>query len=378
MKMPARLFLRPLLLLSLLSAIGCTGPSTLASAWSPPSAAPSELDGLLQSMQAAVLAGDRDGYLALVDPSDPVFALEHARWADDWAGPNPVAEYSLQLADVEITGEAATGELAVRWALEADNTLRTASFAARFTHGSGRWLYAGEAWDSTEVEHFSVLVAPGLGETVPSIVADLPGIFDHVTTSLGYVPAASMEIKVYADAGALVANTLLSLPDIGGWNEPGEALKLRLDPENPSSAPAIAHEFTHFVVFDRAGTHRSLMPWWLDEGLATYVAEAYESPERGEQRLASVIEWQAADELAPWASMAVFEETARDLWQFVYPQGYAMVRYVTEEYGAEMRNAWLAAMATEKVIDDATPAILGVTFKKLDANFRRWLASQHR
>jgi hypothetical protein len=327
-------------------------------------------------MQAAVLAGDRYGYLALVDPSDPVFALEHARWADDWAGPGPVDEYSLQLADVEISGEAATGQLSVRWSLEADNTLRSASFAARFTHGSGSWLYAGEDWVSTEVEHFKVLVAPGLEETVPSIVADLPGIFDHVTTSLDYVPAASMEIKVYADAGALVANTLLSLPDIGGWNEPGEALKLRLDPENPSSSPAIAHEFTHFVVFDRAGTHRSLMPWWLDEGLATYVAEAYESPGRGEERLATVIEWQAGDELAPWASMALFEETARDLWQFVYLQGYAMVRYVTEEYGAEKRNAWLAAMATEKVIGEATPAILGVTFRKLDANFRRWLISQ--
>jgi hypothetical protein len=327
-------------------------------------------------MQAAVQSSDQDAYLALVDLSDPVFALEHTRWSDDWAGPNPVAEYSLQLADVEITGESAVGMLTVSWSVAADNALRSASFAARFTHSSGRWLYAGEAWVSRRVEHFTVLVAPGLEATVPAIVADLPGIFDHVTTSLDYVPTASMEIKVYADAGALVANTLLSLPDIHGWNEPGEALKLRLDPDLPSLSPVIAHEFTHFVVFDRAGTQRSRMPWWLDEGLATYVAEAYEAPEQGRERLARVIEWQGADELAAWASMAVFEETGRELWQFVYPQGYAMVRYVTEEYGAGARNAWLAAMATELVIDDATPTTLGVSFGKLDANFRRWLARQ--
>jgi hypothetical protein len=327
-------------------------------------------------MQTAVRASDKDAYLALVDLSDPVFALEHTRWADDWAGPNPLAEYSLQLANVEIDGQTAAGELAVSWALKANNTPRTATFAALFSHSSGRWLYAGEDWVSTQVEHFTVLVAPGLEATVPSIVADLPGIFDHVTTSLEYAPAASMEIKVYADAPALVANTLLSLPDIHGWNEPGEALKLRPDSEIPSLSPAIAHEFTHFVVFDRAGTHRSLMPWWLDEGLATYVAGAYESPQRGKERLARVIEWQAADELAAWASMAVFEETARELWTFVYPQGYAMVRYVTEVYGSETRNEWLAAMATEMVIDDATPAILGVSFRKLDVNFRHWLARQ--
>jgi hypothetical protein len=33
-------------------------------------------------------------------------------------------------------------------------------------------------------------------------------------------------------------------------------------------------------------------------------------------------------------------------------------------------------MATEMVIDDATPATLGVSFSTLDPSFRRWLASQ--
>jgi hypothetical protein len=53
-----------------------------------------------------------------------------------------------------------------------------------------------------------------------------------------------------------------------------------------------------------------------------------------------------------------------------------VVRYVSESYGDEERNAWLAAMATEMKIDDATPAFLGVSFDELDAGFRHWLTIQ--
>ena len=37
---------------------------------------------------------------------------------------------------------------------------------------------------------------------------------------------------------------------------------------------------------------------------------------------------------------------------------------------------WLAAMATEMDIDEATPAELGRSFDRLDAAFRNWLADQ--
>ena len=326
-------------------------------------------------MAAAVVAGDRAAYLALVDVSDPVFALEHGRWADEWSGPKPVAEYALEVAGLAIDGEAATGQLSVHWRLQDGEELRAATFAATFSHGQQGWRYAGERWLATDAPHFRVLVAPGLEDTVPGIVADLPAIYDHVTTSLGVVPAGSMQIKEYLGAEALVANTLLSLPLIRGWNEPGEALKLRADPEDPSQQLVIAHEFSHFVLFDRAGTHRTRMPWWLDEGVASFVASAYETPDAGD-RLAQVVAWEAAGELAKWDDMAVFEATPLELWQFAYPQGYAMTRYVTETYGAAKRNAWLAAMATEMDIDEATPAALGLSFDDLDAGFRAWLKTQ--
>ena len=361
-------------------------PSVPSSATASPSVGPAspaasettsgEINQLLASMAGAVLARDRTAYMALMDQSDPVFALEHGRWADEWSGPKPVSQYILRLADVIIDGEAATGQLTVHWQLRGSDEPRAAMFAAKFTHTTnGGWRYAGERWLVTDAPHFHVLVAPGLEATVPGIIADLPAIYDHVTTTLGVVPAGSMQIKEYLGAEALVANTLLSLPNIRGWNEPGEALKLRADPADPSQELVIAHEFTHFVLFDRAGTHRTRMPWWLDEGVASFIASKYEGPDATD-RIAQVAAWEASGELAAWDDMAVFETTPLELWTFAYPQGYAMTRYVTERYGDDKRNAWLAKMATEMTIDQATPAVLGLSFDDLDVAFRAWLASK--
>ena len=365
------------------TASGAPAPSIPAptQAAAPPSpwlAQAEAIGALVESMAAAVQAGDRAGYLALVDLSNPTFALEHTRWVDDWSGANPATEYALQISGLVLDDNEATGQMQVTWFIHGDEETsyrRTATYYVRFTGGPDAWRYAGESWVDTQVEHFLIHVAPELKGSATVVAADLPSIYDHVTSALAYEPGAPLEIKLYQNAPALVATTLLSLPDIRGWNEPGEALKIHFSPGGPSVASIIAHEFTHFLCFDRAGTQRTRMPWWLDEGIATYVAASYEDTQPNE-RLAQVVAWEASGELAPWDSMAVFEDTPVDLWKFVYPQGYAMTRYVTEEYGEAKRNAWLAAMATEMDIDEATPAILNLTFDELDAAFRGWLSGQ--
>ena len=336
------------------------------------------ISDLVGRMASAVQKGDKTGYMALVDPTalaDPGFALEHSRWADEWSGAHPVSRYGIQVGNLALNGETATARLTVSWAIKGVEDARVGSFDAGFAHTSAGGRYAGETWTATTVPHFVVKTAPGTERVVPGITDALPEIFTHVTGTLGYEPGAPMTIKLYATAPALAANTLLSLPDINGWNEPGEALKLRL-PEDPASLTGtIAHELTHFVLFDRAGTKRTRMPWWLDEGTASYVASSY-SEQAARDQLADVHGLAVQGKLADWRQMAVFETTPQSMWRYVYPQGYAMVRYITERYGEAKRNAWLASMATEMDIDAATPAAFGVSFDQLAADFQTWAIAQ--
>jgi hypothetical protein len=340
-----------------------TGPT------SDPNASP-EIVALVAAMEAAVLAGDRDGYLALIDLTDPVFAAEQTHFADDWIA-NPPTAYILSVTDVVVDGAVATGALVVNWAA-AEQDMRRAALAVRFTQVDGAWRFAGEEWVTQQAEHFRIHVAPGLEPQLPAVTDSLPDIYEYVTTHFEWVPTTDMEIKVYTGPAELVAMTWLSLPDIRGWNEPGEALKLQLDPDS-SPTSTIAHEFTHFLEFNRAGTARSRMPWWLSEGIASYFGYHYLDPGAAEARIQQVRDWAANGELADWDAMAVFEETPLELWPYVYAQGYAFSVFVTDSYGEAQRNRWLAAMAVESDIADATRDVLGLSFDDLAAQFVEWL-----
>ena len=335
---------------------------------------PAAITALIDEMEGAVTTGDRDGYLALVDLSDPVFATEHTRFADDWAL-NPPTEYELAVRDVVIDGSSARGVLSTTWAVP-EIEIRTASLDVRFSQSSdGSWRYAGEVWATEEIEHFRVHVAHGLEAEMDGITDALPEVYEYATTALEYEPSTVMELKLYNGPAELVSTVRLGLPDIHGWNEPGESLKLRLEPEVPSLTPAIAHEFTHFMEFDRAGTQRSRMPWWLSEGTASLIGYNFEGPELGEFQLGRVRDWAASGELADWEDMAVFETTPMEIWPNAYAQGYVFSLFVSEIYPAE-RNSWLAAMSTEMDIEEATPTVLGLSFDALDRAFMEWLDDQ--
>ena len=351
------------------TATTATGPTPLA-------ADAAALQAVVASLQQAVLDRDRAAYWAYVDETDAVFALEHARWADDWSRAPLLADYALKLDAVSFSGDTATGTLTVSWRTLAEDETRLASFPVRFTRAaSGRWRYAGELWIDVEAEHFLVRAQPGLASAAETVRAALPAVHAHVTRSLEYTPAGRLQIKLYGTVEALVANTLLSLPPIHGWNEPGEALKLYA---GPGAAPdaILAHEFTHFIEFDQAGTARSRMPWWLSEGLAVYVAQDYAPDPAQAAQIDLVATWSAEGDLAAWDTLSVFETTPPELWRFVYPQGYAFATFVTDTYGEPQRNAWVRAMATDMDLAQATPAVLGLTFEALDQQFRAWLAAR--
>ncbi len=327
-------------------------------------------------MEAAVLACDTAAYFEQVDQTDLIFALEHTRWADEWARAPLVETYALAVDELRVAGDNATGRLTVTWRTLSADEATTAEFPVRFTRGEdGDWRYAGELWEDQPAEHFLIRAQPGLDEAAARVRAVLPDVYTHVTRSLDYTPSGHMQIKLYDSVEALVANTLLSLPPIHGWNEPGESLKLYAGP-NGTPESAVAHEFTHFLEFDMAGTARSRLPWWLSEGLAVYVANDFAPNASTTAQLDLVAEWSADGSLAPWNTLSVFETTPPELWRYVYPQGYAFVTFVTEVYGVEQRNTWLKAMSTEMDLDEATPAVLGRSFEALDEEFRAWLAER--
>lgn len=328
---------------------------------------------VVDAMQAAIRSRDQDRYLAHMDFSDPVFALEHTRFIVNWAERDVVQAVSLAVGDLTVNGNTAFGEMTVNWTRKPDGLQRIARFPVEFRrYPDGNWRYAGEQWVSTAADHFVIKSVPGQESRAAEIAPTLPQIYNVATAELGFVPQTDMQIKLYTSMEALVATIQFSLPNIAGWNEPGEALKLH-DRRGSSPTAVIAHEFAHFLTFEMAGTAHGRAPWWLEEGIAVFVQTRFE-PEAGiKRRLAQVREWALQGKLAAWDEMSDFEQTPEALWRNVYPQGFAMIYYVTETYGKDRRNAWIRAMVEGKDIGAATQATFDISFATLSADFETWI-----
>lgn len=362
----------------------------------------------LAEMERAVLAGDAAAYMAQVDRrgGDANFVKEQENWAADFKRHIPKA-FTLRVGPKEPDREEVFGEREARFELEVAWTMaglsrsgkdieKIVSFPARFVldDAGGKWLYAGEDWlvletdGSTERDTAAatknthkdrgvrVKYFAGYEDVARAITEILPDVREHVDAGFELSIDRVQEVKIYPTMPHLQQSIYLSYVDgLSGWNEPGEAIKLKVRPDAGKAGlrSLLAHEYGHVATFE-LGPKATDMPWWALEGVAELAAEAYA---QNESRVATRVRgWLEEDNLAPWGEISDFHNTPRKFGGHVYTQGHAMLGYISEKYGRAKRNAWLRAMAQGKSIDDASRSVLGVGFDEVDRAWREEIAKQ--
>jgi hypothetical protein len=330
------------------------------------------LVALAGAMRAALLSGDEPAYLALTDLRAEPFATEHRRFARD-AARRPPRVLTIGVRDVTVTGDTARATLTWAWQAQ-QGEARQATFPATFTRVGGEWRYAGEALTRTPGA-VNVSAQPAQQDTARALAQDFPNVYARVTRELAFTPARPPAVKLYDSAAALSASVALNLGDVGGWNEPDEAIKLAR-PSWPAARATRAHELTHFVMFERHGDGQKLIPWWLHEGVAQFVASGDWTPQAREDYLRRSVTWAARNELVAWTRMADYDATPLDLWPHVYRQGYAFTRYVVETYGMPRLTTFLTALSSGESMTDASTRAFGRSFETLDGELRSWLAAR--
>jgi hypothetical protein len=379
-------------------------PLVLLSAVATPALADtrSEVDALLRTMQAAVLAADREAYLACVDTRDPEFATEQRHWADDLARHVP-REFRLELRDdpdiaaddpvfaddtaqvtlratyLSTTGHAASG------------TGKSASWRADLARldpdGAGplpaRWLYAGEHWlrmegtyptsDPAKPGAFVVKYFPGSEAAARDVLAAFPGAKTHADDELGVTVTRPLQIKLYQSMEHLKAWVYLSMPDeiLGGWNEPGESIKF-MDSYTRGEdrwRAALAHEYGHAATWELGPSPKAL-PWWMAEGIAELSAEHFTKSADRIHRL--MLRLADRGQLCTWDEISDYDKAEQRVKRMAYNQGQHLMAFVTSTHGKPARNAWIAAVASATPLDDATRSALKISFDELD---KAWRAS---
>lgn len=379
-------------------------PTRVAFASPTPEPAPDielAINRTLAQMEQAVLAGDREAYLAHVWGEDPIFHVEQSRWAQDWID-HPLAAFDLSISALDAPEGAAEARarLTITWTQRDQDSSGGATLSVVFYRDGESWLYGGEDWQVIELDgirlyYFANSLLDNRAEA-ETMAEDLPGIIARLTALFGFSPAETPQIKLYESAATLQTVTRPSMPEIAVWTRPGEAIKLTLGPSSTAPRPPdVAREIARWLLYavsapaQRSAGEEMPVPWWLQEGFVEYGAAQFRpasqqnqmieriaalagAPEPAEQRLFAWDNLSDRETFAaaqPALSPAQAFELARD-------QSATLVHYIGEAFGIEARYHWLEAISNGQQLHEATEDHLGQSFDALDEAWRAWLREQ--
>ncbi|MEO1585326.1 MAG: hypothetical protein AAFR96_12250 [Planctomycetota bacterium] len=339
-----------------------------------------ELASTLDAMSAAAIVGDAEAYLEHVATDEPEFLIEQRAWAKDIERIAPdVLRYELttvpEIGDDD--GEATAG-LRITWNTpnhEGDD--RQLEIPARFVMQGGAWHFGGRDWLERDAQGLRVLHANGAGFLARQAAGFWPDIKEHVEEGFETTLDHPQVIKMYPTMLELQFSIFPAYVEpLGGWNEPGESIKLLGRETSPEGLKTvIAHEYGHALTFAMGGPDIPLaverahaMPWWLLEGTAELAAAKYSSGYRRAKR--AVRRWHANGELPGWDRISNFYETDPADYRYVYTQGLHFAAYVSDRFGRTARNELLRTMMKGATLDEACREVFGLPFDELDADWR--------
>jgi hypothetical protein len=337
-----------------------------------------EVEQLLRKMGTASVAADQQAYLALVSPADPIFLKEQQNWAKDFSRKKPESVEFAFDGDGYLRDGAYIAPLKTSWKM-AGGRERSVTFPARFVRGEPGWLYAGEDWKVREADKVRVMYMDDKMEKVAGTIVEIfPAIRDHVHEGFELrdhkpLTERTQQVKLYTSMRHLQESIYLSYTDsLGGWNEPGEAIKLLTSSASGAAGLSIvlAHEYGHVGSFE-LGPKANDMPWWVLEGIAELSASKYSKDTASVDRMNR--RWAAGGGLVDWDKLSDFFGEATQHSANVYKQGEHMMAYITDRFGRTKRNEWMRAMSAGSTIDEASQKALGLSFADLDKDWRKSL-----
>ncbi|RMH29627.1 MAG: hypothetical protein D6692_03865 [Planctomycetota bacterium] len=341
------------------------------------------IERAVETMERATLRADSGAYMAVIDTTDPVFAEEQRKWARDLrTRPVDSVDFRVDLNRLSKTPDGHwRAPLTVVWSLPGDDKPYSITYPALFRPlglPEGAWLYAGRAWEDFPADGVRILLDPeddSAHEIAEHLAARVAGFRAAIEEDLGETLHAEPTIKLYPDMASLQASIALSYTDpLGGWNEPGESIKILSRPGfvGPRLDATVAHELGHAVSF-QWGEAIIEAPWWSLEGIAEVAADPFrESPEAASRDAARRMARDGT--LMDFDRLADFRGEAMNHGRHVYVQGRSMVRYITERFGREKRNEWFRAMGKGRSLNDATRSVLGLPFERLNEDWRASLS----
>ena len=165
-------------------------------------------------------------------------------------------------------------------------------------------------------EHFTYILIGDQSAPSETLMNELESEYARITELLNVTSNRKFEITIFANRGDFLEQTGYPTWSGGGYSRNGMFLP-------PDYNPKVAvHELTHILI-NRVNPNT---PRWLNEGIATYIAEDLPSP------LMEIENSVVLDMIPPSSSYYIVDPN-----EFMnikgYPFSYSMIDFIVSEYG---------------------------------------------
>ena len=192
----------------------------------------------------------------------------------------------------------------------------------------------------------------------------------NAASFLGYAETAPIDFFVYADQAPFYdALGPATRDNVGGQaNTDTRTLFALIGPSDLSyAATVVPHELTHVVFDDVTNNPYHFPPHWLNEGIAVYVSQGFDSSDR------QLVDQAASDgSLMPLTAIRGQFPTTQDRFYLAYAESVSAVDYFMRTYGHADLDKLVTAFGTGASDDEAFNSAIGLT---TDAFDKAWQAA---
>lgn len=344
---------------------------------------------LVSAKLAALQAKDIDGYLALLDGSDPESLTEQRNWFLIYQEA-VTADFAIEVAAVEkIDATTIVALLDQHYLYGPAQADRQVSYEAKYRLTPAGWKEADLNYQEIETPHFVIKYQAAVEDKARKVGEEAEKAYASVVKELGLRPSGKTTLKLFADQELLRQNTDIRVAYLfNGWAEDNESIKLYARREKEVFAPVIAHELVHKITLEITDSLNS----WLAEGLAIYFGN---NPFRKGNVLHTG--WYTVEDLAQpisWLERTnLIKLTDERTIGLYYAIASMVVEFMVDTYGREKVHALLTELSqyprygrgydygameqeNQQRLHQAIETVLGVKMDTFNQQWLDWIRSQ--
>jgi Zn-dependent M28 family amino/carboxypeptidase len=305
-----------------------------------------EIEEAIAHLEEAIVAGDREVYLAGVDAD---LLAQQAAWFDDLHS-QPLEEFELTSESIVAAGQVATATLRLRYQLEGAESAESVSYPARFVARDGRWLYSGLALESLATDHFAIAYFPQVKVSASRLITPTETTYLRLAEEMGFAPQGVTEIVLFPNAELMRALAQPSTEELSAWVPSGQiAWIARGEPITPT---LVSLALNQLGLPPGAGS-------WLREGLSLHFGG------RTRDYLPQLV-----TTALPLRGFPAFEGVAEEEALARRGQAWSMTAYLVERYGWDGLRRLCAAWGRTGDMNAAFHEALGVSPAQFEAAWR--------